>query len=391
MDWHEESFAIHGGYTRTPEGENSEAIFPTSSFAFDSAAQAAARFAGEEAGNIYSRFTNPTVRTFEQRLAAMEGGEACVGTASGMSAILSLMLGLLESGDHIVSSRSIFGTTKVLFSKYLGKLGIGTDYVPLTDHEAWEATITPQTKLLFLETPSNPMTEVADIARLAELAHAHGCWLVVDNAFCTPALQQPLKLGADFVIHSATKFLDGQGRCVGGAVVGPEALIEEHVRGFLRTCGPSMSPFNAWVFFKGLETLHVRMKAHSDNALALAQWLEAHPAVERVFYPGLPSHPQHALAMRQQKSGGGLVSFHVRGGREAAWKVVDSVRMIHITANLGDTKTLITHPATTTHSRVEPEVREAAGITDGLLRVSVGLENIEDIQADLERGLSQLV
>ena len=391
MDWHEESFAIHGGYARTQEGENSEAIFPTSSFAFDSAAQAAARFAGEEGGNIYSRFTNPTVRTFEQRLAAMEGGEAGVGTASGMSAILSLMLSLLESGDHIVSSRSIFGTTKVLFSKYLGKLGIGTDYVPLSDYAAWEAAIRPETKILFLETPSNPMTEVADIARLAELAHAHGCWLVVDNAFCTPALQQPLRLGADFVIHSATKFLDGQGRCVGGAVVGPEALIEEHVRGFLRTCGPSMSPFNAWVFFKGLETLHVRMKAHSDNALALAQWLEAHPAVERVFYPGLPSHPQHALAMRQQKSGGGLVSFYVRGGREAAWKVVDSVRMIHITANLGDTKTLITHPATTTHSRVEPEVREAAGITDSLLRVSVGLEAIEDIQADLDRGLSQLI
>ncbi|WP_294946458.1 O-succinylhomoserine sulfhydrylase [Sulfurivirga sp.] len=391
MDWHEESFAIHGGYARTQEGENSEAIFPTSSFAFDSAAQAAARFAGEEAGNIYSRFTNPTVRTFEQRLAAMEGGEACVGTASGMSAILSLTLGLLESGDHIVSSRSIFGTTKVLFSKYLGKLGIGTDYVPLSDYAAWEVAIRPETKILFLETPSNPMTEVADIARLAELAHAHGCWLVVDNAFCTPALQQPLRLGADFVIHSATKFLDGQGRCVGGAVVGPEALVEEHVRGFLRTCGPSMSPFNAWVFFKGLETLHVRMKAHSDNALALAQWLEAHPAVEKVFYPGLPSHPQHALAIRQQKSGGGLVSFYVRGGREAAWKVVDSVRMIHITANLGDTKTLITHPATTTHSRVEPEVREAAGITDSLLRVSVGLEAIEDIQADLDRGLSQLI
>ena len=390
MDWRAETFAIHGGYQQTHEGENSEAIFPTSSFAFDSAAQAAARFSGEEAGNIYSRFTNPTVRTFEQRLAAMEGGEACVGTASGMSAILSLMLGLLESGDHLVSSQSIFGTTKVLFSKYLGKLGIETTYVPLTDYAAWEAAITPKTKLLFLETPSNPMTEVADITRLAELAHAHGCLLVVDNAFCTPALQQPLKLGADLVIHSATKFLDGQGRCVGGAVVGPEALVEEHVRGFLRTCGPSMSPFNAWVFFKGLETLHVRMKAHSDNALALARWLEAHPAVERVFYPGLPSHPQHELAMRQQKSGGGLVSFRVKGDQEAAWRVVDSVEMIHITANLGDTKTLITHPATTTHSRVEPEARQAAGITDNLLRVSVGLECIEDIQADLARGLDAL-
>ena len=390
MDWRAETFAIHGGYQQTHEGENSEAIFPTSSFAFDSAAQAAARFSGEEVGNIYSRFTNPTVRTFEQRLAAMEGGEACVGTASGMSAILSLMLGLLESGDHLVSSQSIFGTTKVLFSKYLGKLGIETTYVPLTDYAAWEAAITPKTKLLFLETPSNPMTEVADIARLAELAHAHDCLLVVDNAFCTPALQQPLKLGADLVIHSATKFLDGQGRCVGGAVVGPEALVEEHVRGFLRTCGPSMSPFNAWVFFKGLETLHVRMKAHSDNALALARWLEAHPAVERVFYPGLPSHPQHELAMRQQKSGGGLVSFRVKGDQEAAWRVVDSVEMIHITANLGDTKTLITHPATTTHSRVEPEARQAAGITDNLLRVSVGLECIEDIQADLARGLDAL-
>lgn len=387
MSWAEETFAIHGGYQRTPEGENSEAIFPTSSFAFDSAAQAAARFSGEEPGNIYSRFTNPTVRTFEQRLAAMEAGEACVGTASGMSAILALMLGLLESGDHIVSSQSIFGTTKVLFTKYLGKLGIETSYVPLTDYEAWARAITPQTRLLFLETPSNPMTEVADIARLAEIAHAHGCLLVVDNAFCTPALQQPLKLGADITIHSATKFLDGQGRCVGGAVVGPESLIEEHVRGFLRTCGPSMSPFNAWVFFKGLETLHVRMRAHSDNALALAQWLSEHPAVEQVFYPGLPSHPQHELAMRQQKAGGGLVSFRVRGGREAAWQVVDSLEMIHITANLGDTKTLITHPATTTHSRVEPEVRQAAGITDNLLRISVGLEAVEDIRADLARGL----
>lgn len=391
MEWSPETFAIHGGYQRTHEGENSEAIFPTSSFAFESAAQAAARFSGEEQGNIYSRFTNPTVRTFEQRLAAMEGGKACVGTASGMSAILSLMLGVLESGDHLVSSQSIFGTTKVLFSKYLGKLGIDTTYVPLTDLAAWEAAIQPNTKLLFLETPSNPMTEVADIQQLAQLAHAHNCLLVVDNAFCTPALQQPLKLGADVVVHSATKFLDGQGRCVGGAVVGSEALVEEHVRGFLRTCGPSMSPFNAWVFFKGLETLALRMEAHSRNALALAQWLERHPAVEQVFYPGLPSHPQHTLAMQQQKAGGGLVSFRVKGGREAAWQVVDSVRMMHITANLGDTKTLITHPATTTHSRVEPEARIAAGITDNLLRVSVGLENIEDIKADLARGLDALV
>lgn len=390
MDWQAETFAIHGGYQQTHEGENSEAIFPTSSFAFASAAEAAARFSGEEPGNIYSRFTNPTVRTFEQRLAAMEGGEACVGTASGMSAILALMLGVLENGDHLVSSQSIFGTTKVLFSRYLAKLGIDTTYVPLTDYDAWAQAITPKTKLLFLETPSNPMTEVADIARLAELAHAHDCLLVVDNAFCTPALQRPLDLGADVVIHSATKFLDGQGRCVGGAVVGTEALIEEPVRGFLRTCGPSMSPFNAWVFFKGLETLHVRMKAHSDNALTLARWLEAHPAVEQVFYPGLPSHPQHQLAMRQQKAGGGLVSFRIKGGRREAWQVVDSVKMIHITANLGDTKTLITHPATTTHSRVEPEVRQAAGITDNLLRISVGLERIEDIQADLARGLDAL-
>ena len=390
MDWQAETYAIHGGYQQTQEGENSEAIFPTSSFAFASAAQAAARFAGEEPGNIYSRFTNPTVRTFEQRLAAMEGGEACVGTASGMSAILALMLGVLENGDHLVSSQSIFGTTKVLFSKYLAKLGIDTTYVPLTDYEAWAQAITPKTKLLFVETPSNPMTEVADIARLAKLAHAHDCLLVVDNAFCTPVLQQPLALGADVVIHSATKFLDGQGRCVGGAVVGTEALIEESVRGFLRTCGPSMSPFNAWVFFKGLETLPVRMQAHSDNALTLARWLEAHPAVEQVFYPGLPSHPQHQLAMRQQKTGGGLVSFRVKGGQREAWKVVDSVRMIHITANLGDTKTLITHPATTTHSRVDEESRRRAGITDNLLRVSVGLEAVVDIQADLARGLDAL-
>ncbi len=390
MNWQEQTFAIHGGYARTHEGENSEAIFPTSSFAFDSAEQAAARFSGDEPGNIYSRFTNPTVRTFEQRLAAMEGGEACVATASGMSAILSLMLGVLENGDHLVSSQSIFGTTKVLFSKYLGKLGIDTTYVPLTDLSAWEAAIRPETKLLFLETPSNPMTEVADIQALADLAHTHGCLLVVDNAFCTPVLQQPLKFGADVVVHSATKFLDGQGRCVGGAVVGTEALVEEHVRGFLRTCGPSMSPFNAWVFFKGLETLHLRMAAHSQNAQALAQWLETHPAVEQVFYPGLPSHPQHTLAMRQQKSGGGLVSFRVKGGQTQAWQVVDHVKMIHITANLGDAKTLITHPASTTHSRVAPEDRVAAGITDNLLRISVGLEALEDIQADLARGLDAL-
>ncbi len=382
-----ETLAVRAGQHRTGEGEHSEPIFPTSSYVFGSAAEAAARFAGDEPGNIYSRFTNPTVRTFEERLAALEGGERCVATASGMAAILATCLGLLEQGQHIVSSRSIFGSTVVLFDKYLSRCGIQTSYVPIDDLDAWDAAIRPETGLLFVETPSNPLTEMADIEALAKLAHARDCLLVVDNCFCTPALQRPLALGADIVIHSATKYLDGQGRCVGGAVVGDAQLVGEDVYGFLRTAGPSMSPFNAWVFLKGLETLPLRMQAHCANALALAQWLEQQPQIERVYYPGLVSHPQHGLAERQMSGFGGIVAFDVAGGREAAWRLIDATRMLSITANLGDTKTTITHPATTTHGRLSPEARLQAGIGDGLVRVAVGLESIDDIQADIARGL----
>ncbi|MET0116782.1 MAG: O-succinylhomoserine sulfhydrylase [Sedimenticola sp.] len=382
-DWGQATLAVRAGLARTPEGEHSEPIFPTSSFVFGSAAEAAARFAGDEPGNIYSRFTNPTVRMFEQRLAAMEEGECCVATASGMSAIMATCLGLLEAGDHVVSSRSVFGTTTVLFNKYLAKFGIETDFVPLMDIEAWERAIRPNTKLLFLETPSNPLTEMADIAALSGLAHANGAVLAVDNCFCTPILQKPLELGADIVIHSATKYLDGQGRCVGGAVVGDKQRVGEDVFGVLRSTGPTMSPFNAWVFLKGLETLKLRMEAHTRNAQQLAEWLETQPAIERVHFPGLRSHPQYDLMLRQQKGPGGIVSFEVRGGKEAAWKLIDATRMLSITANLGDAKTTITHPATTTHGRLSDEEKALAGITDGLIRVAVGLEEIEDIQADL--------
>ena len=381
------TLAVRAGQVRTPEGEHAEPIFPTSSYVFGSAREAAARFAGEEPGNIYSRFTNPTVRTFQDRLAAMEGGEACVATASGMSAILATCLGLLRAGDHIVSSRSIFGTTTVLFNNYLARCGIETSYVQLSDTPAWEAAIRPETRMLFLETPSNPLTELGDVRALAELAHAHDCLLVVDNCFCTPVLQRPLEQGADIVIHSATKYLDGQGRCVGGAVVGDAERVGQEVYGFLRTAGPTMSPFNAWVFLKGLETLRVRMQAHCANAAELARWLEAHPAVERVYFTGLESHPQHALAQAQQSDFGGIVSFDVRGGQQAAWRVIDATELLSITANLGDTRTTITHPATTTHGRMTPEARADAGIGDGLVRVAVGLEDIADIQADLARGL----
>jgi len=383
-----DTIAVRAGYQQTDEQENSEAIFPTSSFRYESAAQAAARFSGEEEGNIYSRFTNPTVRTFENRLALMEGGESCVGTASGMSAILSTFMGLCQSGDHIVSSQSIFGTTKVLFTKYLAKFGVDVTFVSQTDVTEWQNAIQENTKAFFLETPSNPLTEVADMAALSSMAKANDCLLIVDNCFCTPVLQRPLEQGADIVIHSATKFIDGQGRGIGGAVVGSAELIEEPVRGFMRTAGPTMSAFNAWVFLKGLETLPVRMKAHCENAKALAVWLSDHPAVETVFYPGLESHPQFELASKQQSAGGGLVSFTVKGSQSDAWKVIDNTEMLSITANLGDVKTSITHPASTTHSRVEPESRAKAGISDNLVRVSVGLESIEDIKKDLERGLS---
>lgn len=381
-----ETLAVHAGTARSQFNEHSEAMFLTSSFVFDSAAQAAARFIGEEPGNIYSRFTNPTVTMFEERLAAMEGAEQCIATASGMSAILACAMGLLKSGDHIVASRSIFGATVNLFGGILKKFGVETTFVSATDVSEWSAAVRPQTKLFFLETPSNPLTEVSDIAAIALVAKQCGALLAVDNCFCTPILQRPLELGADIVIHSATKYLDGQGRVLGGAVLGNRKTLEG-VYQFLRTAGPTMSAFNAWIFLKGLETLKIRMDAHSANALELARWLSAQPSVARVFYPGLPSHPQHQLAMRQQKSGGGIVSFEVKGGREAAWRVIDSTQMVSITANLGDTKTTLTHPATTTHARITPEARAAAGISEGLLRIAVGLEAVCDIQADLARGL----
>ncbi len=382
-----DTLAVRAGHERTNEGEQGEAIFTTSSYVYNSAAQAAARFSGEEPGNIYSRFTNPTVRTFEKRLAALEGGERCVATASGMGAILTTCLGLLKTGDHIVSSRAIFGSTVVLFNNIIAKFGVETTFVPLTDLAAWEAAIRPETKILFLETPSNPVTEIADIQALADLAHAHGCQLVVDNAFCTPALQRPLEFGADIIIHSATKYIDGQGRCIGGAIVGTEECVGGDIFGVVRTGGTNMSPFNAWVFLKGLETLRIRMEAHSRNAQLLAEWLEQQPAIALVNYPGLKSHPQHALAARQQSGFSGVLSFEVKGGQKAAWKLIDNTRLLSITANLGDTKTTITHPATTTHGRVDPEARADAGISDGLVRVAVGLEAIDDVQADLARGL----
>ena len=386
-NWALETLAIRAGQVRTAEGEHSEPIFPTSSFVFPNAAEAAARFSGESPGNIYSRFTNPTVRTFEHRLAALEGGESCVATSTGMSAILSTCISLLKAGDHIVSSRSIFGTTVVLFNKFLQPFGVDTTFVALTDLAAWKKAIRPETKILFLETPSNPLTEVADLEALADLAHENDCLLVVDNCLCTPILQQPLKLGADIVIHSATKYIDGQGRAMGGAVVGNKELVGETVFGFLRTAGPTLSPFNAWIFLKGLETLSLRMKAHSANALELAQFLEQHKNVAQVHYSGLQSHPQYDLASQQQFAGSGVLSFEVKGGKTAAWKVIDATRLLSITANLGDTKSTITHPATTTHGRLSDEERQHSGISDGLIRISVGLESIDDIKADLERGL----
>ena len=382
-----DTLAVRAGQRRTPEGEHGEPIFTTSSFVFESAAQAAARFAGSDEGNVYSRFTNPTVRAFQERLAALEGGESCVATASGMSAVLATCLALLKSGDHIVASHSLFGTTLSLFSNYLTRFGITVTFVPLSELAGWEAAVRPETRMLFLETPSNPLTELVDLVELAGVARRAGAMLVVDNCFCIPALQRPLALGADLVVHSATKFLDGQGRCIGGAVVGDRQRVGQEVFGFLRTAGPTMSPFNAWVFLKGLETLSLRMRAQSDSALALARWLESLPQVRRVYHPGLPSHPQHLLASRQQKHYGAVLSFEVEGGRRAAWGLIDATRLISITANLGDVKTTITHPATTTHGRLSPAERERAGVGEGLLRLSVGLEAVADLQADLLRGL----
>ncbi|WP_110665834.1 O-succinylhomoserine sulfhydrylase [Salinicola halophilus] len=384
-----ETLALRAGHERTHEQEHGEPIFPTSSFVYANAAEAARKFKGEEPGNVYSRFTNPTVRNFEQRLAVMEGGERCVATSSGMAAILSTVLALLEAGDEVVVSRSVFGSTVALFDKYLSKFGVTPRYVELDDLAAWEAAITPNTKLLFAETPSNPLNGLVDIAALAELAHRHGAWLAIDNCFLTPALQRPLALGADLVIHSATKYLDGQGRAIGGAVVGRDAELEK-LYGVVRTCGPCMSPFNAWIFLKGLETLDLRMQAHSRNARALAEWLEAQPAVARVHYSGLESHPQHALAKRQQRDFGAVMGVEIEGGQPAAWHVIDSTRVMSITGNLGDVKTTITHPATTTHGRLSDAQRADAGISEGLVRIAVGLESLEDLKADLLRGLSTL-
>ena len=383
-----ETLALHTGIHRSQFNEHSEAMYLTSSYIFDSAAQAAARFSGSEPGNIYSRFTNPTVTAFEERLAVLEGAETCIATSSGMSAILSCVMGLLAAGDHIVASRSLFGSTVNLFNNILKKFNIDTTFVSATDVSSWQAAIQPNTKLFFLETPSNPLTEISDIAALSAVARKSGILLAIDNCFCTPVLQKPLELGADIVIHSATKYLEGQGRVLGGAVLGKrDLLMDGGVFGFLRTAGPTLSAFNAWVIIKGLETLKVRMEAHSAHALEMAKWLESQPNVMRVFYPGLVSHAQHELAKKQQKTGGGVVAFEVKGGKEAAWRVIDSTQLISITANLGDTKSTLTHPATTTHARISQDARDAAGISDGLLRIAVGLEAVQDLQGDLARGL----
>ena len=384
-----DTLAIRSGQHRTAEGENAEPIFPTSSYVFESAAQAAARFSGEEEGNVYSRYTNPTVRSFEERIAAMEGAEAAVATSSGMAAILSTCMALLSSGDHVVCSRSVFGTTTVLFNKFMAKFGVTVSFVSPTDLGEWQAAITTNTRFLFVETPSNPLCDVADLTGLSLLAKANDCLLVVDNCFCTPALQKPLAFGADLVIHSATKYLDGQGRCVGGVVVGSKALTEEVV-GFLRSCGPTMSPFNAWVFLKGLETLRLRMDAHSANAQALAEWLIQQDQIEQVFYAGLKNHPGHELAAKQQRGFGGVLSFRIKGDRDAAWRFIDATCICSLTANLGDVKSTIVHPATTTHGRLTDQQKQEAGVTDNLIRVAVGLEAIEDIKADMTRGLAAL-
>lgn len=386
--YHPETLSVRAGNFMTELGENSEALFLNSSFRFRNAAQAAARFGGTEPGNIYSRFTNPTVTMFQDKLAALEGAEQCVATSSGMSAILACIMGLCNAGDHVVASRSIFGTSVQLLTNILKRWGLEVTLVSLTEPEQWQAAVKPSTKLFFVETPSNPLTEVCDIAVLAEIAHQNGALLVVDNCFCTPAIQKPLELGADIIIHSATKYIDGQGRVLGGAVLGSKTLMEP-VYGYLRTAGVTMSAFNAWVFLKGLETLHVRMEAHARKALQLAQWLETQPGVARVYYPGLKSHPQHGIATKQQSNGGAIVSFEVKPKpgqteQEAAWALIDATQLISITANLGDAKSTITHPATTTHSRITPEARAEAGIRDNLVRIAVGLEHVDDLKADLQ-------
>ncbi len=384
---HPHTLAIRAGRQISEFNEHSPALYLTSSFLTESADEAMRLFSGELSGNTYSRFTNPTVSMFQERLVALEGGERAIATASGMAAIHALIFSLLKAGDHIVASQSLFGATLQMFSNLLPKFGIEVSFVPLTDLSAWQAAIKDNTKLFFVETPSNPLTEIADLAGLAAIAHQHGAWLAVDNCFCSPALQRPIEHGADFVVHSATKFLDGHGRVLGGAVVGPDALIEQ-IYLYVRTAGPTLSAFNAWVLLSGLETLFVRVEKQAANALALAQWLETHPMISRVYYPGLASHPQHELAMRQQSAGGAIVSVEVKGGRDAAWRVVDNVSLISRTGNLGDVKSTITHPATTTHGRLTPEARAKAGIGEGLLRISVGLEHVNDLIQDLTHSLA---
>lgn len=386
IEYQLDTLAIRTGHIRSFEGEHSEPIFLTSSFVYENASEAAAKFSGAEPGNIYSRFTNPTVAMFEKRLAALEGAERAVATSSGMAAIMAVAMSYLKVGDHVICSRAVFGSTVALFEKYIAKFGVTVDFVDLTDLGAWTAAVRPETKLLFVESPSNPLSEVADIQALADLAHANGALLAIDNSFCTPILQQPLKFGADLVIYSATKYLDGQGRALGGAVVGNHTLLED-VFGYVRTTGPSMSPFNAWIFLKGLETLRLRMKAHSESAQKIAEWLAVHPKVEKVYFAGLKDHIGHELAVKQQTGFSGIVSFEVKGEREGAWKVIDNTQFISITGNLGDAKSTITHPATTTHGKLSAEVKAAAGICEGLIRLSVGLEEVDDIIGDLSRGL----
>lgn len=377
-----ETDAVRAGIERSQFGEHSEGLFLTSSFVFKNAQEAAKRFSGEEPGNVYSRFTNPTVKTFEERLASLEGAEQCIATSSGMSAILATFMALCKPGDHVVVSKSIFGTSVQLFNNFLAKWGLNISFVDLPDLNSWEEATTKNTKFYFIETPSNPLTEIVDLKKLSQLAKSKKVKLIVDNCFCTPALQKPIELGADIIIHSATKYLDGQGRCLGGAVLGKKRQMNE-IYTFLRNTGVSLSPFNAWVFLKGLETLKIRMDQQSDNAMNLATYLEKNKKITQVYYPGLKSHPQHKIALSQQSSGGAVLSFVLKGGQKAAWQVINKTKLMSITANLGDTKTTITHPATTTHSRLTQEQRNDAGIDDGLVRIAVGLEHIEDIISDL--------
>lgn len=384
--YHPDTEAVRAGQVRGSESEHSEPIYMTSSFVFDSAEQAAKRFAYEEVGNVYSRFTNPTIRTFEERLAALEGGEACVATASGMAAMLTICMSGLKSGDHIVSSHSIFGASRMLLNKVMADFGVETSFVELTDLDAWRAALQKNTKMVFFETPTNPLTEIGDIAAISTIAHAYNADIkvVVDNCFCTPALQRPLELGADVVMHSATKFIDGQGRCIGGAIVGDAEFVGETVFGFMRTAGPTMSPFNAWVFLKGLETLSLRVNKACDNAQQIAEHLSELSGVKQVYYPGLPEHPQYELAASQQSRPGAVVSFELEGGREAAWNLINQTQLLSITANLGDTRTTITHPYTTTHARWSDADKQQVGISEGLIRIAVGLEDVRDVVDDLQ-------